>query len=222
MVVAADTECNVEIHDVAHRRLLFEIRALKSVRDLHTHGGRRWSKLNKKILRLRAKTNRVGGNSVKQAVAKTVRGADAVVVEGVDPKVMPAHGGNRKKGMNRSSRESRMGEFLRKTEQACRADGRDLRRAPAPYTCQTCNACGHVDSKSRVSRGRFVCVNCHRKFHADINAAWNVLCRAAGIVALLLLGVRWGYKTKPRPVLLVMVEASRKGNGGAGDANYCI
>ncbi|MYC79724.1 MAG: hypothetical protein F4W68_04415 [Cenarchaeum sp. SB0661_bin_35] len=38
-----------------------------------------------------------------------------------------------------------------------------------------------VGAKSRVSRDGLICT---RTFHADVNAAWNILYRAAGKVAL--------------------------------------
>ena len=223
MAVTVDTAGKVAVHDVAHRHLLFEIRALKSMRDRHHKGGRRWSKVNKKIRHLQAKANRVADNSVNQAVAATTRGADKVVVEGVSTKGMTAHGGSRKRGMNRSMAESRQGEFLMKVEQKCVLEGRGLDRAPPAYTSQTCHVCQHVDSRSRVSRGRFVCVKCYREFHADVNAAWNILCWAAGIVVLRRLEAWWGDKPKPRPLPAIMVaEASRKGNGYASTVYYCI
>ena len=126
--------------------------------------------------------------------------------------------------VNRSVRENRVGGYLRKVEQKCEADGRDLLKAPAPYTSQRCHVCQHVDSKSRVSRGRFVCVKCYREFHADINAAWNVLCWAAGIVVLRRLEAWWGDKPKPRHLPAIMAaKASRKGSGGRRRrVNYCI
>lgn len=222
LAVTADTNGRTAIHDVAHRRLLFELRALKGLRDRCHKGGRRWQRLNKKVRRLQAKANRVGENSVNQAVARTVKGADVVVVEGVDVKAMTAAGGNHKKNINRPMRESRAGEFLKKVDQKCWSEGRGLVEAPAQHTSQTCHVCGHVDSRSRVSRGRFVCVKCHREFHADINAAWNILRWVVGIIILRRLAAWWGDKPKPRPLPPIRVEASRKGNGRAEGAHYCI
>ena len=220
MAVTVDTAGGVAIHDVAHRHLLFEIRALKSVRDRHPKGGRRWQRLNKKVGRLQTKASRIAYNSVNQAVAKTVKGADRVVIEGISTKSMTARGGNRKRGMNRSMAESRQGEFLRKVEQKCVLEGRGLDRAPATYTSQTCHVCGHVDAKSRISRGRFVCTNCYREFHADVNAAWNILCWVVGIIILRRLEAWWGDKPKSRLPPL-MVEAPRKGSGGPS-VHLCI
>ena len=211
MAVTADTKGRTAIHDVAHRGLLFEIRALKSLRDRHTKGGRRWSRINKKIRRLQAKANRVADDSINQAVAKVVGGADRVVVENVSPKEMTVRGGNRKKGMNRSMHESGVGKFLRKVEAVCGREGVSLDAAPAAYTSQTCHVCQHVDKKSRVARDLFICANCYREFHADINAAWNILCWAVGIVALRRLEAWWGDKPKPCPLPAIpAVEASRK------------
>lgn len=129
----------------------------------------------------------------------------------ISAKGMTARGGNRKRGMSRSMRESGVGKFLRKVGGKCEQDGIALDGAPAPYTSQTCHVCGHVDPESRVSRGRFACVNCHREFHADVNAAWNALSWAAGKVVLRRLESWWGDKPKPRGLPAVMVvEASRK------------
>ena len=211
LAVTADTAGRTATHDVRHKDILKEVHALKGVRDRHPMGGRRWSRLNKRIRRLQAKANRVADNSVNQAVAGVVRGADRVVAERISIRGMTAHGGNRKRGMNRSMRESGVGKFLRKVGEKCEQAGVALDGVPAPYTSQTCHVCGHVDSKSRVSRGRFVCVKCHREFHADVNAAWNVLCWAAGKVVLRRLESWWGDKPKPRGLPTIMVVgASRK------------
>ncbi|MYB46374.1 MAG: transposase [Cenarchaeum sp. SB0662_bin_33] len=43
--------------------------------------------------------------------------------------------------------------------------------ASAKYTSQTYHMCGTVDAESRISRDKFICINCTRVFHADVNAA---------------------------------------------------
>jgi putative transposase len=45
------------------------------------------------------------------------------------------------------------------------------------YTSQTCNDCGAVDSKSRVSQSQFVCTSCGVESNADENAAKNILSK---------------------------------------------
>lgn len=43
------------------------------------------------------------------------------------------------------------------------------------YTSQTCNSCGNIDSKSRVSQSEFVCTSCGVLSNADTNASKNIL-----------------------------------------------
>lgn len=42
------------------------------------------------------------------------------------------------------------------------------------YTSQTCNSCGIVDSKNRLSQSEFFCTNCGNISNADENAAKNI------------------------------------------------
>ena len=43
------------------------------------------------------------------------------------------------------------------------------------YTSQTCNSCGSVDKKSRLSQSEFVCTSCGNIDNSDLNAAKNIL-----------------------------------------------
>lgn len=43
------------------------------------------------------------------------------------------------------------------------------------YTSQTCSACNHVDSNSRLNQSNFTCTNCGYSENADVNAAKNIL-----------------------------------------------
>jgi putative transposase len=45
------------------------------------------------------------------------------------------------------------------------------------HTSQTCNECGTIDSKSRLSQSEFVCTNCGHISNADVNAAKNILSK---------------------------------------------
>lgn len=223
LAATADTAGRTAVHDVRHGGMLREIDALKSLRDRRNKGSRSWSKINKKIRRLRAKAYSLANDAVNQTVARVTAGVDAVAVESLSIKGMTAHGGNRKRAINRSMRESRVGEFLCKLGARCPMRGVDLVEVPARNTSRTCHACGHVDPESRVSRGRFICTNCHREFHADVNAAWNVLHRAAGIVVLRRPEPPWGDKPKLRMLPAVPAAgAPRKGMARADGVHLCI
>ncbi len=80
----------------------------------------------------------------------------------------------------------------------------------AKYTSQTCHVCGTVDAESRVTRDQFICTNCTRVFHADVNAAWNILYRAAGNVVLRRPGHKEATSQHP-PCSVPYNEAVRKG-----------
>ncbi len=222
LAATADTDGNTTIYDTVHKPILREIDALKSIRDRHTKGGRRWSRLNKKIRRLRTGVDGLATNMINQTVAKITKGADAVVTEGVSIKNLTTHGGSRKTNINRPMRESRAGEFLRKLEVKCSMTGREMVKVDPAYTSQTCHVCSHVDPGSRVSRGLFVCTNCHREFHADVNAACNILLRAAGMVVLRRPERSRGDQPKPRMLPVIAAGAPRKSMGRADGVNLCI
>lgn len=46
-------------------------------------------------------------------------------------------------------------------------------------TSRTCHECGHTDTGNRESQAVFQCQRCGHTAHADINAARNILERAA-------------------------------------------
>jgi len=41
------------------------------------------------------------------------------------------------------------------------------------YTSQKCNACKNISKASRA-KGRYLCVKCGYREHADVNAAYNI------------------------------------------------
>ncbi len=209
LAVTVDTNGNVTIHNTRHRAILREIDALKSLRDRKVRHGRKWCVLNDQIKRLYRKANNIAANTINQTVARIASGVDAVVVESLSVKDMTTHGGNYKRAMNRTMRENRVGEFLRKLAQWCDIHNIPLLGASAKYTSQTCHVCGHVDSESRVTRDKFICINCTRVFHADVNAAWNVLYRAAGNVVLRRPGHKEGYYTQ-HPAMLRSIQQGRQ------------
>ncbi len=222
LAATADTDGNTAVHDTVHKPILCEIDALKSIRDRCPKGGRKWSKTNKKIRRLYKRVDGLATNTINQAVSAITKGADVVVAEGMSVKDITTRGGNRKKNINRPMRENRAGGFLHKLDAKCSMTGREMVKVNPAYTSQTCHVCSHVDSESRVSRGLFVCTNCHREFHADVNAAWNILLRVAGMVVLRRPEPSWGDQSKPRMLPVVAAGAPRKGMDRADGVNLCI
>ena len=53
--------------------------------------------------------------------------------------------------------------------------GKHLGLVNPAYTSQTCNACGTVDKKSRISQAEFVCTSCGVVTNSDLNSSKNIL-----------------------------------------------
>jgi len=58
-----------------------------------------------------------------------------------------------------------------------RLQGVPVAFVPAPYTSQTCSACGHCERANRKSQSDFHCIQCGFQTNADYNAARNIACR---------------------------------------------
>ena len=86
-----------------------------------------------------------------------------------------------KAGLNRGILTQGWGQILQQLDYKAEWAGGQVVRIPAPYTSQTCAACGVIDPASR-NRERFECVACGHRDHADVNAAKNI--RRLGLKAL--------------------------------------
>ncbi|MGW5782091.1 RNA-guided endonuclease InsQ/TnpB family protein [Streptomyces sp. NPDC003863] len=80
-----------------------------------------------------------------------------------------------KAGLNRAILDVGFGEIRRQIEYKALLYGATVTVVDPAYTSQTCNRCGHVDTKSRRTRDQFTCTRCG---HADIGAAINIKTRA--------------------------------------------
>lgn len=154
-------------------------------------------------------------NAINQTVNDICTGVDVIGGEDIGPKDMTRHGGNRKRNINRPMRENRVGEFKRKICQKSEDRNIELEDVSPKYTSQTCSVCEHVDSKLRVTRGRFICTYCGQELHADKNAAHNILYGAAGKIVQRRLWQGGHQPTLCRP----LYKAPRK---GISDMHYCI
>ena len=212
LAATVDLKGDEAIYNTIHKIILREIYALISVRDRHAKGRHKWLEIDKQIRILRRLVDGLATNTINQTINEICKDVDVVGIEILRVRDMTTHGGNRKKGMNWSMRANRVGEFLRKLVQKCIELGIILEAVPAKHTSQTCCLCGMLDPKSRVTRDLFVCTNCIREIHADINAAGNILHRAAGKVVQRRLG-RDGNNTTPCSPLN---EAPEKGESDTG------
>ena len=79
-------------------------------------------------------------------------------------------------GRSREILDAAFYEFRRQLEYKSKWYGSEVIVVPAPYTSQTCNACGYVDAKNRDGE-RFYCLACGHVADADVNAAKNILAK---------------------------------------------
>jgi IS605 OrfB family transposase len=56
---------------------------------------------------------------------------------------------------------------------------------PAPYTSQTCSACGHCEKNNRKNQSEFICLDCGFAANADYNASLNI--KSLGLQSISLL-----------------------------------
>lgn len=94
------------------------------------------------------------------------------------PGVFLPNGASAKSGLNRAILDRAIGDFRTKLETKARVHHRQFVKVAAHHTSQTCNACGAVDPLSRKGR-IYRCTSCGHMDDADINAAKNILSRAA-------------------------------------------
>ena len=79
----------------------------------------------------------------------------------------------------RSIHDVGWGQFFALLSQKAEWAARKVIRVDPRYTSQACSKCGHTCRENRVSQSRFVCVACGHQENADLNAARNILGRAA-------------------------------------------
>ncbi|HCT78273.1 MAG TPA: transposase [Micromonosporaceae bacterium] len=91
----------------------------------------------------------------------------------------PGRNVRQKAGLNKAILAKGWGLLLSRLEHTARYHGATIVKVNPAYTSQTCSACRHVASDSRKSQAVFRCVACRYQYHADVNAAKNIL--AAGL-----------------------------------------
>jgi putative transposase len=102
---------------------------------------------------------------------------DVIGTETLAVKPMMAHGGSRKRGLNRSIADAGFGEFSRQLDYKTTWYGSVRVQACQWYpSSKTCSGCGSVKAKLSLSERLYVCSNadCRLKLDRDFNAAVNV------------------------------------------------
>ena len=86
-----------------------------------------------------------------------------------------------KRRLNQAILAQRWYAIREQLEYKARWYGRDFVAVPAPYTSQTCPACGHREAGNRPERSRFICRQCGTPADADVIGGENI--RRLGVIA---------------------------------------
>ena len=184
-----------------------EISHLLSKRSNLKRNGRKWTKLTRKINRLSKHQQNTKTDCIRQTVSRELKGVKSVVIEnlnvasmlakvkssGTIPKersaskkrskaktgepAVPKRGNKYgSRGLRRAVRNASLGMVKDWITHYCLKNGITLYVVNPKYTSQACHECRLAAKQSR-NGVRFRCVSCGMEFHADLNAAINILNR---------------------------------------------
>jgi putative transposase len=155
-------------------------------------GSANFRKAKAKVCRCHERIANIRSDLLHKLSARLSKSHATVVVESLRVADMTASAGGtvddpgskvrQKAGLNRSILDRGWGELVRQLRYKLDWRGGRLIEVNAAYTSQRCHGCGHVAQDNRKDT-RFVCVSCGHRDHADVNAARNILTKAAGLVA---------------------------------------
>jgi putative transposase len=140
-------------------------------------GSKRRLKQRARVARLHARARRIRTDWAHRVSTDLAKRFGTVAVE--DLKIGNMVLANR--GLSRSIHSQGWGHVVSLLAYKLKATGGTLIKVNPAYTSQACSSCGAVDSQSRESQARFLCVHCGHDEHADINAAKNILRRSTAL-----------------------------------------
>jgi putative transposase len=156
-------------HFAGHeRKLRIENRSLARKKK----GSNSWKKQAKKLARLHHTIGNVRRDFLHKTSTDIARKYSTVYVEDLKIKNM-----SKNKNLSKHILDCGWGMFRTMLEYKT-----NVVKVNPRHTSQTCNSCGSVDAKSRISQSEFKCTNCGHEKHADINAALNIMSRGAAQV----------------------------------------
>lgn len=162
------------------------IRFLKRRLSRCTKGSNKYRKTKHTLARHQRKIANTRKNALRHIALNLITTSSLVFLK--DPKTKgmtaSAKGTMEKPGKNVKAKAG-LNRFILKTgwgqlEQYLAERGVVVNLPPA-YTSRTCNQCGYVDAKNRVSQSVFKCQMCEYLINADVNAALNI--RVSGMAS---------------------------------------
>jgi len=152
---------------IYERRLRIENRSLAR----KTKGSSSWKKQARKLSLLHHKIGNVRKDFLHKESTKMAKLYHTVYLEDLKIKNMV-----RNKNLSKHILDCGWGMFRSMLEYKTNVFAVNPR-----YTSQTCNACGEVNAKSRISQSEFVCKSCGHISNADVNASKNILSKGIAL-----------------------------------------
>ena len=152
---------------------LARLRRAQRVVARRQKGSRRRARAATRVAKIHRTIRRQRGHVLHELSSRYAKSHGVVVVEKLNVAGMV------KGGLGRHIAGAGWSTFCTLLRYKLEATGGQLVEVPAPYSSQTCTACGVVDAASR-SGERFHCVACGYTAHADLNAAAVLLSRRTG------------------------------------------
>lgn len=139
-----------------------------------------WKRTQTRIARAHARVANLRENALHQATTHIAETYQHVVIEDLAVKAMAAHGGARKRGLNRAISDAAFGKLSWMLTYKTGWNGGTLTRADRWFpSSKTCSGCGAVKAKLTLAERNYMCDNCGARIDRDLNAATN-LARLSG------------------------------------------
>lgn len=119
-----------------------------------------------KVNKLHNKISNIRKDYLHKITTEITNQYDNVIIEDLNISKMLSN-----KTLSKSISDASWGMFKEMLEYK----SKNLVKINPAYTSQTCNECGTVDKKSRISQSEFVCTSCGNIDNADVNASKNIL-----------------------------------------------
>ena len=148
------------------------LRKLHQARSRCKRGSRKYGELTEQIQKIHKKIHRKWLHEAHQQSNHIIHHSDMVRIEGGNFQTMTATGGNRKRGMNRTVKYAKPGEFRDMVLGKAQEAGKTCQEIRPKNTSKRCFPCHSYETDRNGTR--LTCTSCGHQAHADLNAGSNI------------------------------------------------
>ncbi|EPO3815538.1 RNA-guided endonuclease InsQ/TnpB family protein [Campylobacter coli] len=173
---------NAKKYDNAFKRLQRKQsrRILKSKKN-KTKLSHNFKKTQIKLNKIYERSSNIKKDSYHKITSKLIREFDLIAVEELQNKNMTKRAKLKnvkaKSGLNKSILNTSFYQFTQYLEYKAKHNGKFFVKVNPQYTSKTCSYCGSVKNNLTLKDRIYICDNCGKEIHRDINASVNILER---------------------------------------------